>query len=105
LLAGALALSSAIGGCAPDAWKPNPNFSAFLNKVEQNCGTSRIGELTVSQLMNSASGQFSAYFVDMTSRFETGGSRPKPHGGHRLDLHDDSPDTAGIRCIIAQQNP
>jgi hypothetical protein len=93
----------ALAGCAQDAWKPNPNFSAFLNKVEQNCGTSRIGELTVSQLMNSASGQFSAYFVDMTSRFDLGKISEEDYVLGVSSTFNTVRNSAGIRCILAQK--
>ncbi len=105
LLVGALALSSAIGGCAPDAWKPNPTYDAFLNKVDKNCGTMRIGEASISQLMNPGSNLYSAYFVDMTSRFETGRISTEAYMEGIASTFTTILDTAGIRCIIAQKNP
>jgi len=93
----------ALAGCAQDAWKPNPNFSAFLNKVEQNCGTARIGELTVSQLMNPASAQSSAYFVDMTSRLDLGRISEDDYVLGVSSTFNTVRDSAGIRCILAQK--
>jgi len=93
----------ALVGCAQDAWKPNPNFNAFLNKVEQNCGTSRIGELTVSQLMNPSSAQFSAYFVDMTSRFDLGRISEEEYVLGVSSTFNTVRNSAGIRCILAQK--
>ena len=90
-------------GCAQDAWKPNPNFSAFLNKVERNCGTARIGELTVSQLMNPSSSQSSAYFVDLTSRFDTGRISEEEYVIGVSSTFDTVRDSAGIRCIVGQK--
>lgn len=99
------ALFGAIGGCAPDAWKPNPTYDAFLNKVDKNCGTMRIGEVTISQLMNPGSSLYSAYFVDMTSRFELGRISTEDYKEGIATTFTTILDTAGIRCIIAQKNP
>ena len=92
-------------GCAPDAWKPNPNFNAFLNQVERVCGTSRIGELTVSQLMNPASSLYSAYFVDMTSRFDLGRISVEEYVLGISSTFNTVRDSAGIRCIVNQKAP
>ena len=103
----AIGLTTALllAGCAPDAWKPNPQFSAFLNQVERMCGTTRLGELTISQLMNPGSSLYSAYFVDMTSRFETGRISTEAYMEGIASTFTTILDTAGIRCIIAQKNP
>lgn len=98
-------LPMVIVGCAQDAWKPNPNMSAFLNKVEQNCGTARIGELTISQLMSPASSQSSAYFVDLTSRFDTGRISEEEYVLGVSSTFNTVRDSAGIRCVLAQKAP
>ncbi len=98
-------LPIALAGCAPDAWKPNPGFSAFLNQVERVCGTSRIGELTVSQLMNPGSSQYSAYFVDLTSRFDLGRISVDEYVLGISSTFNTVRDSAGIRCIVNQKAP
>ena len=104
-LAAAVVLPLAFVACAPDAWKPNPNFSAFLNQVERVCGTTRIGELTVSQLMNPGSSLYSAYFVDMTSRYDLGRISEQDYVIGVSQTFTTVPESAGMRCIIAQKNP
>jgi hypothetical protein len=99
------ALLAALGGCAPDAWKPNPTYDAFLNKVDKNCGTMRIGEVTISQLMNPGSNLYSAYFVDMTSRYDLGRISTADYVEGIATTFTTIRDTAGIRCIVAQKNP
>jgi hypothetical protein len=101
----ALAAASLLAACAPDAWKPNPQFSAFLNQVERVCGTTRLGELTISQLMNPGSSLYSAYFVDMTSRFDLGKITVEEYVSGIASTFNTVRDSAGIRCIIAQKNP
>ena len=94
-----------IAACAPDAWKPNPQFSAFLNQVERVCGTTRLGEVTISQLMNPGSSLYSAYFVDMTSRLDLGKITVDEYVSGISSTFNTVRDSAGIRCIVAQKNP
>jgi hypothetical protein len=102
-LGAAILLLLGFGGCAQDAWRPNPNFSAFLNRVEQSCGTARIGELTVSQLMNPGSPQSSAYFLDMTSRLDVGSISVDEYVLGVASTFNTERNSAGIRCIVAQK--
>ena len=99
------ALLAGVAGCAPDAWKPSPIYDAFLNKVDKNCGTMRIGEASISQLLNPGSNMYSAYFVDMTSRFELGRISTEDYMEGIASTFTTILDTAGVRCIIAQKNP
>jgi len=102
-LAATTLLLLGFGGCAQDAWRANPNFSAFLNRVESNCGTARIGELTVSQLMNPGSPQSSAYFLDLTSRLDSGQVSVDEYVLGVAGTFNTERDSAGIRCIVAQK--
>lgn len=104
-LAAVALLPVVLAACAPDAWKPNPNFSAFLNKVERSCGTTRIGELTVSQLMDIGSSLYSAYFVDMTSRLELGRISEEDYILGISSTFTTVRNSAGIRCVLAQKAP
>lgn len=98
-------LPLALGACAPDAWKPNPNFSAFLNNVERACGTTRLGELTISQLMSPGSAMYSAYFVDMTSRYDLNRISVEDYVLGISSTFNTVRDSAGIRCVVAQKSP
>ena len=98
-------LLAALGGCATDAWKPDPNFNAFLNQVERVCGTARLGELTVSQLMNPGSAMYSAYFVDLTSRFDLGRISVEEYVLGLSSTFNTVRDSAAIRCILDQKTP
>lgn len=104
-LVAACVLFGAVGGCAPDAWKPNPTYNAFLNKVDKSCGTMRIGEVTISQLMNPGSNLYSAYFVDMTSRFELGRVSTRDYVDGISATFTTIENNTGIRCIVAQKTP
>lgn len=93
----------ALAGCASDAWRPNPQISGFMNQVERYCGTARIGELTVSQLMSPSSPMSSAYFVDMTSKLENGRVTPEEYATGISSTFNTVRDSAGIRCILDQK--
>ena len=102
----ALALAAlvplALGACAPDAWKNNPNYDAFVNQILRNCGNKNMGELTVADLMNQDNPTFSAYFYDLTARW----------GQNRISTGDyiqgvmsvgGGRESAGLKCIVAQK--
>jgi len=101
----AAALAVAVSACASDAWKPNPTFSAFLNQVERACGTTRLGEVTISQLMNPGSNLYSAYFVDMTSRWDLGRVTTEEYVTGISSAFLTVSDSPGIRCIVGQKAP
>jgi hypothetical protein len=55
-----------LAGCAPDAWRPDSPYDAFLDQIQRKCGDERIGSKSIS-------GDFlqegDAYFLDVTSRY------------------------------------
>jgi hypothetical protein len=95
-------LPLALSACAPDAWKANPNYDAFVNQILRNCGNQRMGEFTVSSLMNQDDSSYNVYFVDLTSRW----------GQNRISTQDyiqgvmsvgGGSQSAGLKCIVAQK--
>ncbi|MBL8395501.1 MAG: hypothetical protein JNK99_12275 [Candidatus Accumulibacter sp.] len=55
-----------ITACAPDAWRPDSSYDAYLDQVQQCCGEMRIGSRSIGDdLLQRAD----AYFLDLTSRF------------------------------------
>jgi hypothetical protein len=95
-------LPLALAACAPDAWKANPNYDAFVNQILRNCGNQRMGEFTVSSLMDQDATTYSVYFVDLTSRW----------GQNRISTQDyiqgvmsvgGGSQSAGLKCIVAQK--
>jgi hypothetical protein len=98
-----LASMLSLAACAPDPWKPDPQFSAFQNQIMGACGTTRLGEVTISQLMNPGSALYSAYFVDMTSRYEVNRITTEEYVAGISATFNTVRDSAGIRCIVAQK--
>ncbi len=102
LLAAAAVLPLALSACAPDAWKANPNYDAFVNQILRNCGNKSMGEFTVSNLMNQDDPGYSVYFYDLTSRW----------GQNRISTQDyiqgvmsvgGGRESDGLKCIVAQK--
>ena len=91
----------AFGACAPDAWKRSAPYDAFLDKVQRNCGTARIGELTVYQLLNPP--LQSAYFIDATSQFASSRLSAEGYVLGVSTTFNTEPSSAGIRCVVAQK--
>jgi hypothetical protein len=102
-LAAAALLPLAWAGCAQDAWRPDPNFSAFLNKVSQNCGGMRLGEPLIRDLMNPGSPMYSALFLDLTSRFDTGRISEQDYVTNLTGTLRVSANSDAVRCILAQK--
>jgi len=101
-LALAALLPLALAACAPDAWKANPNYDAFVNQILRNCGNKNMGEFTVSGLMDQDGPTYNVYFVDLTSRW----------GQNRITTADyvqgvmsvgGGRESAGLKCIVAQK--
>jgi hypothetical protein len=101
-LAAALLLPIVLSACAPDAWKNNPNYDAFVNQILRNCGNKSIGEFTVSNMMNQDDPGYSVYFYDLTSRW----------GQNRISTQDyiqgvmsvgGGRESDGLKCIVAQK--
>ena len=65
----ALAAATLVGGCAPDAWRPAPDYDGFLELIGQKCYPDTIGGVLVIDL---ADGSVSAGFLDATSRLYYG---------------------------------
>jgi hypothetical protein len=104
LLFCAAMLPLVFAACAPDAWKANPTYGTFLNKVQQVCGNKNIGEATVNDLLNQDSPTYSAYFVDLTSRYDLGKISQQDYVNGVMSVGGGS-ESEGLKCIVAQKTP
>ena len=91
-----------LGACAADAWKNDPSYDAFVNQILRNCGNQRLGELTVTDLMDQRSPTSSVYFYDLTARW----------GQNRISTADyiegvmsvgGGRESPALKCIVAQK--
>ena len=99
----ALALSLPILACAPDAWRSDSPYDAFLNQVQNKCWNLSIGNREVNDLLNGGGdASTSAYFLDLTSRFFNGRISRENYVDALTGSYDAKPDSPGIRCILDQ---
>ena len=85
----------ALGACAPDAWRPDAPYEAFLDQVEKNCGNERIGTRRIAaDLLQDA------YFLDLSSRFYHGGISRSDYASALAGSFGGAADAAGILCLL-----
>lgn len=100
----ALALMSlTLAACAPDAWRPDSPYDAFLNQVRVKCWNTRIGSSTIPELMPDAV-TTDPYFLDVTSRFYNGKISRESFIGALEGSYGARPDSTGIQCLLAQMS-
>ena len=102
----ALALSLPIAACAPDAWRPDSPYEAFLNQVQNKCWNLDLGGREINSLLNdSGDAATGAYFLDLTSRYFNGRISRENYVDTLSTNYNTSPDSPGIRCILQQMPP
>jgi hypothetical protein len=102
----ALALLLPIAACAPDAWRPDSPYEAFLNQVQNKCWNLDLGGREINSLLNdSGDAATGAYFLDLTSRYFNGRISRENYVDTLSTNYNTSPDSPGIRCILQQMPP
>lgn len=90
--------------CAPDTSKTRPTGDAFATQVLRECGTKHLGALSVSDLMNTVSPRYSAYFVQITARYGQGTMSWNDYVRAVVTVHGGGDgESAGLTCIKAQK--
>lgn len=99
-----LALSFSIAACAPDAWRPDSPYDAFLNQVQNKCWNLDLGGHEINGLLSGENDATSAstYFLDLTSRFFNGRITEDSYVGALSTFFNTKPYSPGINCILAQ---
>ena len=102
----AFALSLSLAACAPDAWRPDSPYEAFLNQVQNKCWNLDLGGREINSLLNdSGDAATGAYFLDLTSRYFNGRISRENYVDTLSTNYNTSPDSPGIRCILQQMPP
>jgi hypothetical protein len=94
-------LALTLAACAPDAWRPDSPYDAFLDQIRIKCWDTRLGSTTIPELMPDAL-TTDAYFMDVTSRFYNGQISRENYIGALEGSYAARPDSTGIQCILAQ---
>jgi len=88
-----------LAACAPDAWKPDSPFDAFLGEVRNTCWNKQVGRTTIDVLMPTLY-QVDDYFMDITSRLYHGRISEASYLSALAGFYDAQPDSPGVRCIL-----
>lgn len=93
-------LAVLLSACAPDAWRPDKPYDAFLDRVQKQCGEQRIGNKSIGwDLLQTSSPN--AYFLDVTSRFYHGEISGTSYADALAGSFGGASDSPGILCILA----
>lgn len=92
-----------LAGGAPDAWRPDSPYDAFLDQIQRKCGDERIGSKSIS-------GDFlqegDAYFLDVTSRYYHREITEQDYVDALSGAYGARPDAPGLRCLLSvPRNP
>ncbi|MEF8727268.1 MAG: hypothetical protein V5B34_03490 [Accumulibacter sp.] len=93
-----LLVAAAATACAPDAWRPDSRFDAFLDQVQDRCGNLDVGGRRIGA--NLIQGPDS-YFLDLTSRYFHREISRENYADALAGTFSSDPGSAGIRCILA----
>ena len=98
--------SLSLAACAPDAWRSDSPYEAFLNQVQNKCWNLDLGGREINSLLNdSGNAATGAYFLDLTSRYFNGRISRENYLDTLSANYNTSPDSPGIRCILQQMPP
>lgn len=86
-----------LGACAPDAWRPDSRYEAYLDQMQNKCGELRLGGRSIGDDLLQES---DAYFLDVTSRYYHDEISEKSFVGALSGTYDAAPDSPGILCIL-----
>ncbi|MBE2258896.1 MAG: hypothetical protein IAE88_08555 [Rhodobacteraceae bacterium] len=95
VLASTLFAALLAGACAPDAFRPDPPYEAYLNQVQNQCAYKRIGRMEINSDFLQDS-----YFLDITSRFFNLESSQAEYLASLEGAYGATPDSPGVRCML-----
>jgi hypothetical protein len=98
LRAGLLVAAAGITACAPDAWKSDPGFNGWTNRVTQECYPRSIGGAQFTQLFMNPS------FLDYASRLYSGKIDAQQFRDAVNSFYPGD-NQAGIDCLVAKLPP
>ena len=93
----AVAATLAAAACAPDAWRSEAPYDAFLDTVQKQCLNETLGRARIGiPLMQDP------FFLDATSRLYNGRISEARYIDELGGFYAATPDSPGIRCILAR---
>ncbi len=91
-----------LAACAPDAWKPDNAYDAFLDRVQKACYYDPISSTTVGNLLEAGGSDNASYFMDETSRLYAGRITPANWTMSITSQLQANPTDRGIKCLLSE---
>jgi hypothetical protein len=93
-----LAIALAVTACAPDAWRPDPEFNRWTTRLVQECHPHSIGGAQLDTRLRQAS------FLNLASRLYFGKINAQQFTGSVNSFYPGD-NRAAIECILARLPP
>lgn len=91
-----------LAGCAPDSFRRNPEFEAWIGEVRQACYRERIGVNTVGGLLGRTGSREGNHFLNETSRLHAGMITPEQWTARVLAFISGRRTDPGLQCVLAR---
>jgi hypothetical protein len=89
-----------LAGCAPDAFRRDPAFEAWLREVRTACQDARIGTTTVGRLLGSTGSEQGNQFLNQTSRLYAGLITPAQWTSGVTAFGSGGARDPGLQCVL-----
>lgn len=89
-------IATTLGACAPDAWRPDPQYNAFLDRVQNECPYFHIGNDSGRETFNDS------LFLDQTSMLFHGKISEADWRTSMYSEFNTGPDDPGIACLLSK---
>jgi hypothetical protein len=89
-------------GCAPDAFRRDPEFEAWIREVLVACKDARIGTMTVGRLLGSTGSDEGGQFLNQTSRLYAGRITPQQWTSGVTAFGSGRAGDPGVQCVLDQ---
>jgi len=95
-----LAAAALLAACAPDAFRRDREFEAWLGEVRQACERARISTTTVGGLLNSTGSREGNHFLNQTSRLYSGLIDEAQWTRSIVAFLRGRPTDPGVQCVL-----
>lgn len=89
-----------LGACAPDAFRRDPEFEAWIRDVRTACYRERIGPVTVGDLIGASGSREGAHFFNQTSRLYAGLLTPAQWTSNVTAFVSGRASDPGVKCVL-----
>ena len=89
-----------LSACAPDAFRSDNPYEAFLNRVQTACYYEPISSTTIGNLLQAGGSTNASYFLDETSRLYNGRITPQNWTLAITSQLQANPTDRGITCLL-----